>query len=115
MVDDGRFDATRQERFGLAREELVERILARHQDCQPVGAPARSTPLLAKRRDGPGEPNGDRAVEEADVDPELERVRCRDAEEVSVDEAPLDVAALLGGVTSAVGGKAGCSSDVDPL
>ena len=115
MIDDGGLDSTRQECLGLSSEELVERILARDQDRQPVAAPARPTPLLAKRRDGPREPNGDRAVEEPDVDPELERVGCRDAEELSFDEPSLDVAALLRGVTRAVRGKAVRGSDIDPL
>ena len=63
--------------------------------------PAR-TPLLAERRHRPGEAHGDRAVEQADVDAELECVGGGDAEEVTLDEPPLDLPALLRGVAGPV-------------
>ena len=58
-------------------------------------ATARPPPLLTEGRDGPRKPDRDRAVQKPDVDPELERVGCRDAEKLSLDEASLNVAALL--------------------
>ena len=39
---------TTQEVFGMAREELVERVLAGHVDGQATPAPARSSPHLAQ-------------------------------------------------------------------
>ena len=69
---------------------------------EPVAAAAGASPLLAQRRDRAGEADGDRAVEQADVDAELERVRRRDAEQLALDEPPLDLAPLLGRVAGAV-------------
>ena len=54
----------------------------------------------------PGEADRDRAVEQADVDPELERVGRRDAEQLALDEPPLDLAPLRGRVAGAVGREA---------
>src|SRR4029078_11532030 len=56
-------------------------------------------------RDGAREPDRDRAVERADVDPELERIRRRHAEQLSVDEPPLDVTALLRRLPGSIGGQ----------
>ena len=69
---------------------------------EAVAAAARASPLLAQRRDRAGEADRDRAVEQADVDAELERVRRRDAEQLAFDEPTLDLAALLGRVAGAV-------------
>ncbi len=71
--------------------------------------------MLPERCDGPGEPDRDRAVEEADVDPELERVGRGDAEQLPFDEPPLDVATLLGRVPRAVGGEPIGGRGVHPL
>ena len=68
VVEDRRLDAAREERVGLAREELVERVVARDEDRESAVAPTGASPLLAERRDRSGEPDGDRAVEKADVD-----------------------------------------------
>ena len=95
VVEDRRLHAPAEQRVGLAHEVLVERVLARDQHGEPVAAATGATPLLAQRRDRAGEADGDRAVEQADVDAELERVRRRDAEQLSLDEPPLDVAPLL--------------------
>ena len=70
-----------------------------------MAAAAGAAPLLAQRRDGAGEADRDRAVEQADVDPELERVGCGHPEQLALDEAPLDLAALLGRVAGAVGSE----------
>ena len=105
VVEDRRLDAAREERVRLAREELVERVVARDEDREPAVAPSGASPLLAQRRDGSREADRDRAVEEADVDPELERVGRRHAEELALDEPPLDLAALLRGVAGAVGSE----------
>ena len=51
----------------------------------------------------PGKPDRDGAVEQADVDAELERVGGRHAEELALDQAPLDLAPLRGRVAGPVG------------
>ena len=71
--------------------------------------------MLPERCNGSGEADRDRAVEEPDVDPELERVRRGDAEQLSLDEPTLDVAALLGRVPGAVRGEAIGGRGVHPL
>ena len=105
VVEDGRLDLRLEQRVGLAHEVLVEGVLARDQHGEAVSAPPRTSPLLAERRDGSGEADRDRAVQQPDVDPELERVGGRDAEQLSLDEPPLDVAALRGRVAGAVGSE----------
>ena len=102
VVENRGLDAPAEQRVGLAHEVLVECVLARDQNREPVTAAARATPLLAQRRDRSREADGDRAVEQPDVDAELERVRGCDAEQFSLDETSLDVAALLGRVAGAV-------------
>ena len=68
-----------------------------------MSAPSRAAPLLPQRRDRSGEADRDHAVEQADIDPELERVRCRDAEQLTLEQAPLDLAPLRRRVTRAIG------------
>ena len=102
VVEDRRLDAAAEQRLGLAHEVLVERVLRGDEHREPVAAPARAAPLLAQARDRAREADGDRAVEQADVDAELERVGRRDAEQLALDEAPLDVASLLRRVAGAV-------------
>ena len=80
MIEDCGFDTPAEERVGLAHEVLVERVLARDQDCEPVAAPPGAPPLLPQRRDGAGEADRDRAVEQPDVDPQLECVCGSDSE-----------------------------------
>ena len=58
----------------------------------------------------PGKPTEIDAVEQADVDPELERVRRRHAEQLALEQPPLDLAPLRGRVAGAVGRAAGESS-----
>ncbi len=96
-------DAAAKQGLGVAREEPVEPVRSGHVERESLTAPAGSSPLLAQARDGAGEPDGDRAVEQPDVDPELERVGRRHAEELARDEIALDRTALLGGVARAIG------------
>ena len=115
VVEDRGLDPAREQRIRLAREELVERVLARDQHGEPAPAAAGATPLLAQRRDRAREADRDRAVEEADVDAELERVGRGDAEQLALDEPPLDLAPLLGRVAGAVGSKPARGGGVHPL
>ncbi len=96
-------DAAAKQGLGVAREEPVEPVGGGHVQREPLTAAAGSSPLLAQARDGAGEADRDRAVEQPDVDPELERVGRRHAEELARDEIALDRAALLGGVARAIG------------
>ena len=96
VVEDRRLDAAAEQRLGLAHEVLVERVLARDEHGEPVPAAAGAAPLLAQARDRAREADRDHRVEQADVDAELERVRRGHAEQLALDEPPLDLAALRG-------------------
>src|SRR5438094_1433517 len=93
VVEDRGLDPSAEQRLRLAHEVLVERVLAGDEDGEPVPTAARAAPLLTQARDRPREAGRDHAVEQADVDPELERVRRGDAEQLACREAPLDLAA----------------------
>ena len=67
-----------------------------------MAPPARASPLLPQRGDGAREADGEHAVEQADVDPELEGVRRRDAEQLAFEQAALDLATLSRRVARAV-------------
>ena len=103
VVEDRRLDAPAEQLLRLAHEVLVERVLGRDEHREAVAAPPGAAPLLAQRGDRSREADRDHRVEQADVDPELERVGRRDAEQVALGEAPLDLAPLLDGVAGAVG------------
>ncbi len=105
VVEDRRLDPPAEQRLRLAHEVLVERVLARDQHGEPVPAAAGAAPLLAQAGDRAGEAGRDHAVEQADVDPELERVGGRDAEQLARGEPPLDLAPLTRRVPGAVGGE----------
>ncbi len=90
VVEDRRLDLAVEQRLRLAHEVLVERVLRRDEHREAVRAAAGASPLLAQARDRAGEADRDRGVEVADVDPELERVGRRDAEELALDEPPLE-------------------------
>ena len=102
VVEDRRLDSAAEQRLRLAHEVLVERVLARDQHREPVAAPPGSAPLLAQARDRAGEADRDHAVEQADVDPELERVRRAHAEQLAREEPLLDLAPLRGRVAGPV-------------
>ena len=102
VVEDRRLDAALEQRRRLAHEVLVERVLRGDEDREAVLAAAGASPLLAEARDRAREADRDRAVEVADVDAELERVGRRDAEQLALDEPPLDLAPLLRRVAGAV-------------
>ena len=102
VVEDRRLDAAAEQRLGLAHEVLVERVLARDEHGEAVAAPPGAAPLLAQRRDRAREADRDRAVERADVDPELERVGRRDAEQLAGHQPLLDLAPLRRRVAGAV-------------
>ena len=104
-----------EQRLGLAHEELVERVLARDEDREAVPAAPGPAPLLAQRGDRAGEADRDRAVELADVDPELERVGGRDAEQLALHQPPFDLPALRRRVPGAVGRETGGSRGVDSV
>ncbi len=108
VVEDRRLDAPAEQRLRLAHEVLVERVFARDEDGEPVPAPAGAPPLLAQARDRAGEADRDRAVQEADVDPELERIGRRHAEQLTLDEPALDLTSLLRRVSGAIRSKPGC-------
>jgi hypothetical protein len=85
VVEDRGLDPALEQRLGLAHEVLVERVLARDQNRETVAPPARAPPLLAQRSDGSREADGENAVEEADVDAELEGVRRGDSEQLAFE------------------------------
>ena len=102
VVEDRGLDASPEQLVGLAHEELVEAVLARDQHREAAAAAAGASPLLAQRRDRAREADRDHAVEQADVDAELERIRRRDAEQLAVLQPTLDLAPLLRGVAGPV-------------
>ena len=108
VVRDRRLDAAAEQRLGLAHEVLVERVLGRDEHCEAVTRPPCSAPLLAQARDRAGEADRDDAVEQPDVDPELERVRRGDGQQLSGREPLLDVAALRRRVARSVRGEPVC-------
>ena len=71
-----------------------------------MASPPGASPLLPQARHGAREADRKRAVEKPDVDPELERVRRRHAEEVALDKPTLDVSPLRRRVARAVGREA---------
>jgi hypothetical protein len=103
VVEDRRLDRPVEELLGMAAEELVERVVARHVEREAAAAPSGAAPLLAKARDRAGKGDRDRGVEVSDVDPELERASRDDPEKVTLGEPPLELATLLRRVAGAVG------------
>ena len=47
MIEDGRLDPARQQRLGVPCEELVERVVAAHDDAEPVTGRGRPCPTAA--------------------------------------------------------------------
>ncbi len=102
VIEDRGLDPPAEQRVRLAHEVLVERVVGRDEHRQPVTLPPRATPLLAQAGDRAREAHRDHAVEQADVDAELERVRRGHAEQLAGGEPPLDVAPLRGRVPGAI-------------
>src|SRR5205823_12857601 len=115
VVEDRGLDATAEKRLRLAHEVLVEGVLGGDEHGEAVASAPGTAPLLAQARDRARKPDRDRAVEQADVDAELERVRGRNAEQVAVDEAPFELAPLLRRVAGAVRREALRLVGVHPL
>src|SRR6516225_10083943 len=91
VVQDRRLDSAAKELAGLTHEVLVERVLRRDEDGEPVPSTAGPSPLLPEGGGGAGESDGDDGVEEPDVDPELQGVGRRDSEELALGQAALDL------------------------
>ncbi len=102
VIEDRRLRPPAQELVRLAHEELVERVLGGDEHREPVAAAPGAPPLLTQRGDRAGKADGDDRVEQSDVDPELERVRRRDAEQLPGGEPPLDLPPLGRGVAGAI-------------
>ena len=84
-------------------EVLVEWLVLRHEHGErAVRPPPRPTRLLPHRRPGARVADEDRRVERADVDPELERVRRRDREQLVGRELAFELAPVLREVPGAV-------------
>ena len=115
VVEDCGLHAAAEERLWLPHEELVERVLTRHEHRQAVSPSACPAPLLAKARDRPGESDRDRTVEQSDVDAELERIRRRHSEQLALDQSPLDLTPLGGRVPGPVGREPRGRLGVDSL
>src|SRR5436309_7406415 len=115
VVENRRLDAPLQQRFWLADEVLVECVLARDEHRQAVSPAPRTSPLLPQRRHGSRKPDRDRAVEQTDVDAQLEGVRRGDAEQFALHESSLDVATLCGRVAGAIGSEPLGGFGVDSL
>ena len=93
-IDDRGLDRPAQELLGVAREELVERVLAGDVDGEAAAAAPGAPPHLPQAGDGAGNVTQIAASSCADVDPELERIGRDDAEQFAADEPALDLVAL---------------------
>ena len=102
VVEDRGLDAALQERLRLAHEVLVESVLACDEHRETVAAPPARPHCWRSDATVPGKADGDGAVEQPDVDAQLERVGGGDAEQLAFDEAPLDVAPLRRCVAGAI-------------
>ena len=118
VVEDRRLHRPVEELVGVAAEELVERVLARHVHRQPGVAAAGAAPHLAQAGDRAGERDADRRVELADVDAELERVGGHHRQQLALGQPALDLAPLRGRVAGAVGrdplGQVGAARVLQP-
>ena len=73
-IQDRRLVGAPQEGVGVVDEVAIERVGARHEQREALAAAPGAAPLLAQARDRAGEADRERAVEQADVDAELERL-----------------------------------------
>ena len=94
VIEDRRFHPPAEQRIGLAHEVLVECVVRGDEHRDPVTLPSGTAPLLAETGHGAGKPDRDHAVEEADVDAQLERIGCRDTQQLTGREPLLDVPPL---------------------
>ncbi len=101
-IDDRGLVGAPEQRLGVVDEIAVERVGAGNEQREALAAAARAAPLLAQARDAAGEADRERAVEQPDVDAELERLGRDDAEQAARDEVALDAPPLLGRVARAV-------------
>ena len=82
---------------------LVERVVLGDEDRERVAVPSPgASRLLPHRRAGSRVAGEHRGVERADVDPELQRARRGDREEVAVGELAFDLPPVLGEVACSV-------------
>ena len=103
-VEHRRLDRGAEQRLGVVHQEGVERIVARDEDADRVAARAAgAAELLLQCGPGAGEADADDRVEPGDVDAELERVGAGQAQQVTVAQTLLELAALLGQVAAAIG------------
>jgi hypothetical protein len=115
MVEDRGLDAALEEHRRLAHEVLVESVLARDQYREAVPATTCASPLLAEGRDGSRKADGDAQSSRPMSMPELERVGCRDAEQLALDQPPLDLAPLRRRIPARYGAQPLSRRAVDPI
>src|SRR5690242_11398635 len=99
----------------MPAEELVQRVLAGDVDRQPATAAPGASPHLPQARDRARERHTDSRVELADVDAELQRIGRNDPEQLAGGELALDLLALGGSVSRAVGRDAIGELVVEPV
>ena len=104
VVQDGRLHRPVQELVGVAAEELVQRVGARHVQREARLAPAGAAPHLAQGGHRAGKRDADRRVQLADVDAQLERVGGDHGQQLARHQPLLDLAPLHRRVAGAVGG-----------
>lgn len=103
-VERGRLDGDVQHRLGMVDEVGVERVLARDEGDEPVGARTPGTAGLLPERDArPRPPRDEHRVEAGDVHAELERVRRRERAQRTGPDRVLERSSFLGQVPAAVG------------
>ena len=115
VIEDRRLDTPSEQRVRLAHEVLVERVVGGDEHRDAVALPAGTAPLLAQAGHGARKTDRDHAVEQADVDAQLERIRRGHAEQLAGREPLLDVAPLRRRVPGAVRREAVLVLAAEPL
>src|SRR5260370_19782238 len=100
-VDEPLFGIRAEEVFGMPDDELVEGRARSDEDADRPRPAAGAAELLPGRRDGAGIADQDRALQAADVDAELQRVRAHHPVDLSAAQAGLDLAPVQRQVTPA--------------
>ena len=85
VFENRRFDRPIKKLVGMAAEELVERVVAGDVTREAAAAAPCPPPHLAQRGDRAGEGYGERSVELADVDPELQCVGRDDRQQLAAN------------------------------